>query len=298
MKKKLCHEIISLAKSKLECILKKAGVPDSHGMGHCSQVLQNMEKTLENTKKILKEERKLSLKLGALLHDADDRKYFPKTSKNGEKIIKECLTKLDPLLKNNKETSEITDNHKKQKEINKKKLTKKLNFKNNLETSTILENHKKIIEETLQMINMVSASKNGNKIPEIAKKEPEYLWVRFCDRLEAIGIIGAIRCYQYTMEKGNPLFGENTPRPTNKKELWSFVKSERFDKYQTDGKSESMMDHYYDKLLQIAKFDENVVQNDFLIQEAERRVEPLIDICIEFGKTGKIPEKILNIKLN
>ena len=262
IKKKLSNEIMSLASKKLEFILNKRGVPDSHGMGHCSQVLKNIENALESTKKVLKEERKLSLKLGALLHDADDRKYFSKDSKNGETIIKECLKKLDP------------------------------------ESPTILENHKKIIEETLLMINMVSASKNGNKIPEIAKMEPEFLWVRYADRLEAIGVIGAIRCYQYAIEKGNLLYSENTPRPTNKKELWNFVKTERFDKYQIDGISESMMDHYYDKLLQIAKFDRDVVQNNFLLEEAGKRVEPLVNICIEFGKTGKIPDSILNIKIN
>jgi hypothetical protein len=45
------------------------------------------------------------------------------------------------------------------------------------------------------MISYVSASANGNKIPEIALEFPEFLWPRFCDRLEAIGTIGAVRCY-------------------------------------------------------------------------------------------------------
>jgi hypothetical protein len=45
------------------------------------------------------------------------------------------------------------------------------------------------------MIKFVSASGNGNQVPEEALLQPELLWVRFCDRLEAIGVIGAIRCY-------------------------------------------------------------------------------------------------------
>ena len=49
--------------------------------------------------------------------------------------------------------------------------------------------------EVLVMISHVSASKNGNRVPECAKSEPEMLWPRFCDRLEAIGFIGALRCY-------------------------------------------------------------------------------------------------------
>ena len=64
------------------------------------------------------------------------------------------------------------------------------------------------------MISMVSASGNGNRIPEEALENPELLWVRFCDRLEAIGAIGAVRCYQYAVEKGNPLHVEGqTPKP-------------------------------------------------------------------------------------
>ena len=54
--------------------------------------------------------------------------------------------------------------------------------------------------------------------------------------------------------------------------------------------SDSMMDHYFDKLLHIAKFDKDVVKNKWFCEEAERRVEPLVQICIEWGKTGIPPE--------
>lgn len=57
--------------------------------------------------------------------------------------------------------------------------------------------------------------------------------------------------------------------------------------------SKSMMDHYYDKLLHIAVFDPNVVQNSFLVEEAKRRVQPLVDVCLEFGRTGKVPEDLI-----
>lgn len=45
------------------------------------------------------------------------------------------------------------------------------------------------------MINYVSASSNGNSVPERATANPELLWVRFSDRLEAIGTIGIVRCF-------------------------------------------------------------------------------------------------------
>lgn len=134
--------------------LEKAGVPDSHGMGHCLTVLDHMHKALqpEYSQITLSEERKLTLQLAALLHDADDRKYF-KESQNAYDIINQS-------------------------------------FEGGEEMDVVL-----IREETLKMIDYVSASKNGNKVPEEAYSEPEWLWPRCCDRLEAIGVIGAVRCY-------------------------------------------------------------------------------------------------------
>ena len=58
-----------------------------------------------------------------------------------------------------------------------------------------MEGHEVIVEDALTMIDYVSASKNGNSVPEEALETPEVLWVRFCDRLEAIGTIGVVRCY-------------------------------------------------------------------------------------------------------
>lgn len=54
-----------------------------------------------------------------------------------------------------------------------------------------------------------------------------------------------------------------------------------------------MIDHYYDKLLQIAHFKPDVAQNDYLVGEAQKRVQPLVDICLEYGKTGVVPEDMI-----
>ena len=50
-----------------------------------------------------------------------------------------------------------------------------------------------------------------------------------------------------------------------------------------------MMDHYYDKLLHVAVLPADVVHNGYLVGEAERRVAPLVAICLEFGRTGEAP---------
>ena len=113
----------------------------------------------------------------------------------------------------------------------------------------------KLIKEVNEIVSYVSASDNGNTIPKRAKKHPELLWVRFADRLEAIGPIGAVRCYQYNTEKGESLSKSTTPRPKTKKEVWANVTPDRLQKYMETKDSDSMMDHYFDKLLQIARFE-------------------------------------------
>lgn len=126
------------------------------------------------------------------------------------------------------------------------------------------------------MISYVSASDNGNAIPERAQSHPELLWVRYADRLEAIGTVGAVRCWQYNTEKGAEMSTETTPRCQTKDEVWANVTPDRFEKYMATKTSDSMMDHYFDKLLQIALFDKKTVANDYFCEEAARRVDPLL----------------------
>lgn len=57
--------------------------------------------------------------------------------------------------------------------------------------------------------------------------------------------------------------------------------------------SDSMMDHYYDKLLHIAVFDPIVVQNQWLVEEARRRVQPLVDVCLKYGQSGEVPVDLI-----
>jgi len=239
------------ARAKLQTLFTSVGMPESHGMTHCMVVLGHMEKAISsagNLEKILTPELALTLKLAALLHEADDHKYF-KNSTNAKDILEEVLP---------------ADDHK-----------------------------NKIISDVEEMISYVSASSNGNTVPTIARSNPTFLWPRFCDRLEAIGVVGAVRCYQYNRETTAPLMLDSTPRPTDEQAMWAQVTQARWMKYQQGGNSASMMDHYYDKLLQIAHFDPAVVSNSYLQGEAAKRVKPLVEICLEFGRTGEVPVKML-----
>ena len=63
------------------------------------------------------------------------------------------------------------------------------------------------------MISLVSAAKNGNEVNERCKESPEFLYPRYCDRLESLGRVGIARCYLYNLNKTNkPIFSHNTPK--------------------------------------------------------------------------------------
>jgi len=248
-------EILTTAEDKLTSLFQACKMPESHGINHCKTVLANMETAIQdaeakgNSDLDLSERNKLTLSLAALLHEADDHKYFGPESRNADTILKESLSSLS--------------------------------------------DGSVVRTRVLEMIDLVSASVNGNSVPEKARQDPTLLWPRFCDRLESIGTIGAVRCLQYNLEKGDPLDTPDTPRPTSEEEIWSYVTEDRWKKYQTGGSSNSMMDHYFDKLLQIAVFEPDVVKNEFLVQMAKQRVEPLLRICLEFGKKGTAPVDLI-----
>ena len=101
-KEGVAQKVLDCSIEMLTEILNANGVPDSHGMGHCGKVLEHMIKTLDSAKNDQSgnsfqflEEKCLSLKLGALLHDADDRKYFAEDSQNAKTIIESSLNEID-----------------------------------------------------------------------------------------------------------------------------------------------------------------------------------------------------------
>ena len=71
--------------------------------------------------------------------------------------------------------------------------------------------------------------------------------------------------------------------------MWAFATPEQFELYQKTGFSRSMMDHYYETLLHIANFDQEVVRNEYLVRECNERIEPIVNICLEYGRTGVVP---------
>ena len=68
--------IISKAEAKLLAQYEEFGVDESHGITHALAVLGHLDKAVAASPKRLAGKRIQALRLAALLHDADDRKYF------------------------------------------------------------------------------------------------------------------------------------------------------------------------------------------------------------------------------
>ena len=147
------------------------------------------------------------------------------------------------------------------------------------------------INSILYMISLVSCSENGNSIPPDLNGRFYLLIPRWADRLEAVGTMGAVRCYLYNQENQCPLASSHSPRPQSLQELWELVTPERFNHYQqTGGTSQDMISHHYDKLLHIACPPKDIVRNPYLERMAEESSQPLVEICLRFGKTGQVDE--------
>jgi uncharacterized protein len=149
----------------------------------------------------------------------------------------------------------------------------------------------------LEMISLVSASVNGNQVPEFINNGDDLyhlLIPRWSDRLEAVGAIGVVRCYQYNQEKGRPLWSETSPRPKTVQEMWAMALPERFEMYMsTEPRADDMISHYYDRLLHVAQPPPDIVRNQYLETEAEDSCEELIEVCLRFGRTGAVDEEYI-----
>ncbi len=196
--------VVARAKVLVRELYDAAGVDDSHGTLHVLKVLGNLEAALEagvreegdsgvskvetggvaaaattddaetaraaaaaaaapaaapsapRSRRTVAPARAMACRLAALLHDADDKKYFPATCTsyaNAERIAHHAGAP------------------------------------------------RPVVAEVLRMIDWVSCSHNGNQCPPEARLEPELLWPRWADRLEAVGEIGVARCYLYNCHK-------------------------------------------------------------------------------------------------
>jgi len=223
----------------------------SHGWNHIQAVFDHTNKALLSLEYKLPSMVAMEIKMAALLHDMDDKKYFPHVC-SGE-------------------------------------------YPNAVVVLEILGIATMSRKQIIKMISWVGCSENGNSIPEEVEDSGAYhlLIPRWADRLEAVGSRGVVRCYQYNCEKGQPLSSVASPRPQSEEELWTkyAIHSKLQEYMDRGGTSTDMISHYYDKLLHIAKPPKEIVRNAYLEGTAESSSKDLVEVCLRYGKTGKVDVK-------
>jgi uncharacterized protein len=231
-------------------------IKESHGLVHVMAVYSHACKAVEVHRPRLSSCQAMEIQVAAMLHDVDDPKYF-------------SLNPMDPYP----------------------------NAAIIMAAARVPESSRRII---LEMISFVSASVNGNQVPDFIKNSGDgddlyhLLIPRWSDRLEAVGAIGVVRCYQYNQENDRPLWGETSPRAKTVNEMWAMALPERFEKYMsTEPTADDMISHYYDKLLHVARPPPEIVRNEYLEAKAEESCEELIEVCLRFGRTGVVDEEYI-----
>ncbi len=133
-----------------------------------------------------------------------------------------------------------------------------------------------IKDNIIRMINLVSFSSNGNnESQEIDELE---LIPRYCDRLESIGKIGIYRAYIYSVGQKRPIYVNTTPRVFKTEDIDKVATEDRIKQYLVNKKSESMIDHFYDKILHV-KCD---ISSPYLQSQFETRREVVKKFIVDF----------------
>ena len=219
-------------------------IDKGHGVDHARKVFCHAENSLLFSKEPRNKIHRHAIKCASLLHDADDKKFFPdsKDYQNAREIMQ-----------------------------------------------SIFPREKELETLTIKMIDLVSCSDNGNSSEKIKETEKWMLIPRLCDRLEAIGDIGILRTWIYSKHKKRPMFLPHTFRVTTEKELYEVATPERFETYLSTKESESMIDHFYDKLFHICS--EKVISEidiPYIKTEMRSRRKIIEKFIFNFGKYGNI----------
>lgn len=221
----------------LNTILTTANVCKSHGISHALAVLEHSTKALDSYDYGISETDKLAVNLASLLHDADDRKFFPSNT----------------------------------------------NYENL--RYIIRDQPEQVINLTIRMVQLVSSSANADSIPPDVIGKEWMLIPRFADRIEAIGLVGVERCYQYNKTKVQPLYLPETPKAKTEEEIWTIATVNRYNSYV--GKSKSMICHYYDKLLRLGLFE---TVNPYLYKISRERNGITVKFALYFGSRENMSE--------
>ena len=85
------ERVLQAALAGLRRLCISAAIDKSHGTTHAKRVLAHVERALLEANPRLSLPRELSVRLAALLHDADARKYFPTSARHVGALILDVL---------------------------------------------------------------------------------------------------------------------------------------------------------------------------------------------------------------
>lgn len=241
----LCNDVLQ----QVQILFETAGARDpAHNVRHVEAVAEHVRRALREER--LSERQQLVAVLAALLHEADDAKLFPANPDSGDNaraVLRECLPSAlaAGVLPDAKDAAEA------------------------------------LPDEVVEVIDLVGCRKNKDgSVPAGAEWK---LIVRDADRIEAVGEVGIARCFAYNQKVGAPLFLPTTPRPRTEEEIWKIATPDRFAAY--SGESDSMIDHYFDKLLHLQRCGSG---NRYLEGELQARLQTMLDFVLRFSETGDV----------
>lgn len=136
----------------------------------------------------------------------------------------------------------------------------------------------------IEMIDLVSCSKNGN---DIDPNLPVWMYYpRWADRIESLGLRGVEECKTYSDFISRPYFTEETVRVTNLDELRLVATPERFAAYYQKRKTspDTMIDHYYDKTVHLCVD----TGNSWLNTKMKEGMEEIHGVLFNFGRNGAL----------
>lgn len=233
--------------SAFQELIDEVNADDGHGKKHVTIVMNHCTMALGSGKAPVDPLERLAVEIAGALHDADDRKLFD-TPPGTYTNAKNILEMIFPACDYGQEFH----------------------------------------DQVIRYISYVSCSSNGNAIPSDVDpiNEPWWNYARLADRAEAIGGIGVIRAYQYTLHVNRPFFNDDTPLVTNDEELENAL-SGRFERYLQVKKSDTFIDHFYDKMFHIADFDQ-YTDNPYLRELARTRLDEMKSFIFSFGRNPSI----------
>jgi hypothetical protein len=246
----------------MDCVLVQVrelfdsiGEGDVHGTAHALKVMEHAKNALKEVAyaKKLHTEQHMAVLYAALLHDVDDSKIFPKSVdyQNARKILASI--------------------------------------------------HFSDIELVITMIRLVSFSKNHNTgaILDlsgmhgrscVSQQYPSWMYIpRDADRIEALGIIGIVRCISYGVEIDRPMYTRETPRITTRKEL--YVTSAKY--LLTGNYPATSIDYFIAGLIPRRIMASQCRYFERLANDA---ILPIENFCLMYGTNGAItPADLQNL---